>query len=166
MSGHLREEELIAYLDGRSSGEQRARLDAHLGSCQACRSQLQELKTLWGVLEEWNGIEASPGFEAGLRARLEQEKERRRPWLLLRPAYVAGLVAALLVALGVTLWQPSPPEPQPVGVKPEAPVVATTPPVAQEDLATLDNQVLLENYELLEEFDILFEPLKQEENKL
>lgn len=172
MNTHWREEDLIPYLDGRLSAAERARLDQHLAGCAPCRAQLEETRALMGVLEEWKAVEPSAGFDAALRARLEQEKSRRAGWFVLRPAYAAAAVLALLLVIGLSLLQPgstpsvSPaggPEPSPPAQVAQAPAAASG---EEEDLAVLENRVLLENYELLEEFDVLFEPLANGEKKL
>lgn len=177
MNEHLREEEVIPYLDACLSEAERRRLDTHLAACAACRAQLEELRAVLGVLEEWKVAEASPGFDAALRARLSAELRKPQPWYALRPAYAVALAAAVLTAIGVGLWRsaPSPtPAPPPVariGQPPAVPapsprVQKPRPPAAADDLAVLDNPVLLDNYELLDEFDILFEPAPRKEKKL
>lgn len=177
MSEHCREEEYILYLDGRVSRAERRRLDEHLATCDACRAQLEELRAVMGVLGEWKAVEPTPGFEAALRARLAQEPASRQGWLVLRPAYLVALAVAVLLAVGIILWQSTPPPvaapPQVVQSAPPKPVspprAVTRPPspaAAEDELAVLDNPVLLENYELLEQFDVLFEPVPKEGKKL
>jgi len=170
MNTHWREEDMIPYLDGRLSAAERARLDQHLAGCAPCRAQLEETRVLMGVLEEWKAVEPSAGFDAALRTRMEAEKSRPAGWFVLRPAYAAALVFALLVVAGLILMQPgAPPEmtPSQTAQSPAPAQVAQAPALTEEeDLAVLENRVLLENYELLEEFDILFEPLANEEKKL
>lgn len=163
MSTHWREEDLIPYLDGRLSPVERARLEEHLAACVACRDQVEETRALLGVLEEWKAVEPSPSFDAALRARLAEEKTRGKSWFVLRPAYAAALTLAVVVAVGLSLWQPGPPEsgsPQRV-----SPQVAQSPSIPEGDEPVVDT-VLLEDYELLEEFDVLFEPMSNGEKKL
>jgi len=179
MSTHLREEDYIPYIDGRLATDEGAQVDEHLAKCGACRTRVEELRSLMGVLDKWTGVQASPGFDAGLRAQLEQEKTRTTGWgwLVFPPAYAVALVA-IVVALAIIFWPsgaPGPVQPEVVQTPPQQ----ATPEVAQatlgadalelalagdsEDLAALENPVLLENYELLEQFDILFEPLNGDE---
>lgn len=175
MSPHFREEEFIPYLDGRLPGPERARLDEHLAGCADCRAHLDEFRALVGVLGEWRAADPSVGFDAALRARLAVEKAAGTGWPILRPAYAAIGIMALLVVVGVGRWLLTPPETSPgqqaaqTGVVAVAPSAPETPPAVlpnSDELVVLDNQVLLENYELLEEFDVLFEPLNEEEKKL
>lgn len=177
MSEHWREEEFQTYLDARGSATERARLDAHLAVCPDCRRQLEELQALRSVLEEWKPVAVSPAFDARLRARLVQERLAEgqpwwRGWFGVRPAYAAAITLAILLAVGVALWLPTPPDvfkPAPVKPSPSQlpPEVQVPPPPSAEgeDLAVLDDPVLMENYDLLEEFDILFDPLEKEKGK-
>lgn len=167
MNQHLSEEEFIPYLDGRLSQAERQRLDHHLAVCTDCLAQFDELRAVMGVLEEWEGLQPSPGFDAALRARLAKEARRPEPWYTLRPVYAAALAVAVAVAIGLVLWQPAPvtAPPTPVAQTPHVGVEAPT-PAGGDELAVLENPVLLENYELLEEFDVLFETAAKEEKKL
>ncbi len=167
MNTHWKEEELIPYLDGRLDEENRQPLEAHLRECAPCRAQLAETRALLGVLDEWNAAEASPGFEAVLRSRLAAEKLAPARWFSLRPAYAAAFVLVVVLAVGISLWQPESPEivRTPASTPPGTPG-ATLQTAEDEELAVMENRVLLENYELLEEFDVLFEPLSNGEKKL
>jgi anti-sigma factor RsiW len=173
MSTHLREEDYIPYLDGGLEAPERSRVDEHLAACDACRARLDEMRSVMGVLDEWKAVEASPAFDAALRARLEQEKTQPVGWLVFRPAYAVALAAAVLLALALTFWPSATPGPAPdmVQTPPQATeeVAQVTPPVQTtgtdaaeetEDLAALE---VMENYELLDQFDILFDPLNGEE---
>jgi anti-sigma factor RsiW len=181
MSEHLREEELVPYLDGRLDESDRRRLEAHAAACADCRARVEETRALFRVLGEWKAEEPSPAFDAAVRARLEAEEAEGAGWFWLRPVYAGALAAVLLMAAVWVLWRPVTTEapgeapPQVAEVKPPverapappAPVEQTPEPApAGDDLAALDNPVLLEHYELLEGFDALFEPLAKEEKKL
>ena len=179
MNGHWKEEEFLDYLGRRAGPEARARLEAHLAECADCRLQLEELRALGTVLDEWSPMQVSPGFETRLRARLAAEKPAPGRWHILRPAFAMGLAAVAALAVTVLLWRS--PEPNVVQVKPQTPAptapvpviatpatpapIPTTPSTESEALAVLDNPVLLNDYELLEEFDILFESLDKENGK-
>lgn len=177
MNEHLREADVVAYLDGRLSPDERTRVAQHLTGCIACREQLGELRSLLDVLGEWKPVEPSLGFDAALRARVADEAGAPFGWAWLRPAYAGALAVAVLAAVAFGLWQLSLPE----MVAPPAVVRQATPetglpvpilelptlqPVEMDELVMLDNPVLLENYELLEKFDALFEPLSEEEEEL
>jgi anti-sigma factor RsiW len=175
MSKHLKEAEIIPYLDARLSDAERQRLDRHLTDCSACRTQLAEFRALLGVLEEWKAVEPSPAFDAAVRERLRAQPEPlpRWAWLRLRSAWGAALVVLVMVAIG--LWQFTslvPPQEQgsaPDRAQVEPTVVPDTVPETAsaegDSLELLDDPVLLENYELLAEFDVLFEPVRVDNKK-
>jgi len=179
MNAHWKEEEFLEYLDRRSAPDARARLEAHLAQCVDCRRELEDLRALGSVLDEWTPAPVSAGFEARLRARLVEEKPAPRGWPILRPALVMGLAAVAALAVAVMLWRSPEPDvvqvepqtrapgvPAPVAVAPQAPPTDEAATTAEtEALALLDNPVLLNDYELLEEFDVLFELLEKENGK-
>lgn len=173
---HLREEQVVPYLDGRVGADERVGIDAHLEACAECRTRLSELRGVLDVLGEWPAVEASAGFTAAVRARVEAEAQRqsrgwswRWPRTLPNPREVRGWVyagaavvaaAVLLVVLRPASPPPSAP-PTPIAQPTETPggVTPGTETVkegAGDDLAAVE-PILLENYELLREFDILFE---------
>lgn len=116
-------EELSAYLDAELDPGARAALEAHLADCPDCRAALGSLTWLDGQLAALPAIEASPQFEARLRARLVRAQEprgwRRAParlrrawrseWNLPTAAAAAVAVAALLA---LPLGRPAPPDPE------------------------------------------------------
>ena len=179
MNTHWKEGEFIEYLDRRTSPEARARLEAHLAECAACRRQLDELRALGTVLDEWTPIQVSPGFETRLRARVAEERPAPGGWFALRPAFALGLAAVAALTVAVLLWQSRGPDvaqvkppttaPAVSSPLPATPQVPSTGETAQatdtEALALLDDPVLLRDYELLEEFDVLFDSLEKEAGK-
>ena len=174
MSEHLKEENIVPFLDGRLDPAERGPVEAHLAACAACRAQVEELRAVVGVLGEWPGVSPSPSFDAALRARVAQEAEQGSGWFALRPAWGAALAAGVVLAVAVASWQPGEVEPPPL---PEAPGVAVAPqpsPPAgtqptqpetngSDELAVLDNPEVLDNFKLLSEFDILFEVEEEKE---
>jgi anti-sigma factor RsiW len=102
--------ELSAYLDGELAGEELARVEAHLASCEECRASLEDLRTLVGrarALDDrppardlWPGIasrlaEATPGADVIPLA------PRRRRIAFSIPQLLAASVA--LVAVSATI---------------------------------------------------------------
>jgi anti-sigma factor RsiW len=176
MTKHLREDQIIPYLDGRLEPDTRQPIERHLNVCPACRTRLEELRSVLALMNEWRAADPSPGLERALRERLAAETEKAESawaWLRPRPALLLAL-ALVLVAFAAFQFWPRPasdlvPAPQVVRVTPPsqtAPLPAGTLPGEGDDLALLDNPVLLENYELLEQFDILFEPKGRDEKRL
>ena len=73
MNNHLSEEELILHYYGETDRADEARLDTHLagcGECQAAKAQLHRVLTL---VETAAPVEARPGFERDVWARLEPQ---------------------------------------------------------------------------------------------
>ena len=92
-------EELVAYLDGEQPAEERARIEAHVGSCLTCRRELDRLKRVRAFMGELRPIEPSPDFAAAMWRRLEATPSRApRRWRAIVWS-VAPLAAAAVVAL-------------------------------------------------------------------
>jgi len=75
MNNHLSEEELILHYYGETDRADEARLESHLaecGDCQAAKAQLHRVLTL---VETAAPVEARPGFERDVWARLEPQLE-------------------------------------------------------------------------------------------
>ncbi|MGI9952060.1 zf-HC2 domain-containing protein [Moorellaceae bacterium AZ2] len=98
---------LSPYIDGELSEAERAALEEHLGSCEACRSEVEALKNisedLKGIYQE---VKAPPDFvdkvmkriqelEEGKSSRLFQDALPGRPKRWLRVALVGVLVAGV-----------------------------------------------------------------------
>ena len=96
-------EELVAYLDAEQPEAERARIDAHVGTCLTCRRELERLRRVRALIgEELRPIEPSASFEQGFWRRLDAEAPRATPrkararfatWGL--PALAAAAVVAL-----------------------------------------------------------------------
>ncbi len=108
MNCHHIQKRLSAYQDGEIAGKERERIAAHLEACSACRSAYAELEQVWQSLEKIPEIEASPGFERRLSARIsaipEPRSRWRFPWLSwVYRAYPAPAMAAVILFVGVVL---------------------------------------------------------------
>ncbi len=91
--------ELSAYLDGELSTPEAATVTAHLATCSACRSELQELDAARTAIRALPRLEA-PDVAFPVRvASADGASVRRR--LRLRYLASAAAVAAALLALGV-----------------------------------------------------------------
>lgn len=169
---HLREEDIVPYLESRLAGPERAQVESHLAACPGCRSHLDELRSVMSVLDEWAAVEPSPSFDAAVRQRIAAEPEKATgwEWLRLRPALGAALVMSALLAGAVSLWRLPPPET--TGGGPEVALENRLGEewneiLAEEDELTLvESQELIADYELLKQFDVLFELSEAEEQQL
>ncbi len=135
MTNHLSEEELILHYYGETDRADEPRVNAHLagcGECQAAKAQLQRVLTL---VETAAPVEARPGFERDVWARLEPQLDSNgaskwRTFFWFPQWALAGGVAALvLVAFmagrftgGVpagNLVEATPPSGAPAGASPD-----------------------------------------------
>jgi anti-sigma factor RsiW len=90
---HISQDELDAYLEGRLSG---ARLDyvrAHLDACEACRAELEDLRTF-----------KASAVGLSQASSLKRELERRQRQRQLKAAATAAIAAAVVAAIGVVGW--------------------------------------------------------------
>lgn len=121
----------------------------HLRSCEACASELQEMRKTMALLDEWEAPEPSPFFDTRLKARVReiQEQEVRPLWSLrwLRKPALAATIAAVLVigGAGGYTWMRLHPAQNP-----------TTSVSAVNDLQVLQqDQDMLNNFDALDDGD-------------
>ncbi len=103
MKTHLSEEELILHYYGETDRADQPRLDAHLSECRECLAASAHLRRVLTLVESATPMEARPGFERDVWARLEPQLPPSRParrWtssLFWFPQWaLAGGVAALV----------------------------------------------------------------------
>lgn len=101
---------LVEFLEGELDADERARVQAHIETCETCAAELDAFRRTMALLEDDGYVEPEPfywtRFEAGLRARL---KERNRRFVLVprfenmapRLAPIAVAVLFFCVGLGV-----------------------------------------------------------------
>jgi hypothetical protein len=139
-----------------------AKVKTHVGECDSCRKELEELRATMALLDVWEGPEPSPYFMTRLNARIDEEREaapvgwpaswvarlRARfaygPAMHARPLAAMALTVMLLLGggayLGITNWDKTPVHPG------QATVV--------QDLQTLEkNAQLLDQLEALSSND-------------
>jgi len=125
---------------------------SHLAGCEACRTQLGELRATISLMDAWEAPEPNPYFLTRLNARLDEEREAApASWyerlrarlvygsrLTLRPVAAMTLTVAVLISGGAYLGLNNldqPPAPQTAVVH---------------DLQTMDN-----NAQLLDQLETL-----------
>jgi anti-sigma factor RsiW len=136
--------ELIAYLDRRTSSADRQQLEEHLATCSPCRMRAEEFRKVWNVLDEVPSIEPSLGFDARLRQRVAAEPRARwKGWFIPQPRLAFSM--ALLIALSV--W---------MGSRPPATSIETE-LGAKQQFEMIKDLPVLENYDELSKFDALSE---------
>ena len=168
---HLREEEFIPFLEAKLSLAERSRMEAHIATCAKCRMQLDGLRSVLSLMDDWTAVEPSPSFDAAVRQKLEAEaaKSVGWAWFGLRPAFGASLVLAALLAGAAGLFR--------IPVTDGNAYLAngngqeTVPPweellAQEEEFTRVENEELMDNYELLQQFDILFETAETDKKQL
>jgi len=102
MTNHLSEEELILHYYGETDRADEARLDAHLAECGECQAAKAQLHRVLAMVETAAPVEARPGFERDVWARLEPQLDANatskwRTFFWLPQWALAGGVAALVL---------------------------------------------------------------------
>lgn len=93
---HARLQDLLSvYIDGQVNGSERAKVEAHLDGCEACRSELTTLRATVDLLASLPQIVPSRSFALTL----EPEPVRSYEPLMWTARVVAPVAAVLLVAL-------------------------------------------------------------------
>ena len=102
MTNHLSEEELILHYYGEHDRAEDARVEAHLAACHDCQGANERLRRVMTLVDSAAPVEARPGFERDVWARLEPQLDtpsfgwRKLFWF---PQWaLAGGVAALVMA--------------------------------------------------------------------
>jgi anti-sigma factor RsiW len=143
------EKGLVAYVDQWASVAERRGVEQHLAGCAACRTRVEEFRSISNLLSELPAIEPSFGFDARMRQRVAAEP---RPgwfaWLV--PQTRLALSAAMLVALTVFMVKlpanhRQAPVPTPVAVVPSS----------DPDFDAIKDLGVLENYDVVTDMDAL-----------
>jgi anti-sigma factor RsiW len=72
---------IVRAADGALDADGRTRLDAHVGSCAACRQALAAQREVRAMLADLPAVAAPGALRARVRAALEAGGARRVPWL-------------------------------------------------------------------------------------
>jgi anti-sigma factor RsiW len=105
MSTHIEGAELSGFLDGAVAADDRARVDAHLSSCAACRRELDSLRHMKLLLSSAPRKTMPADLALALSRRFVVGGAR---WgALARPAFWIPVGALASAALAVGLWMRS-----------------------------------------------------------
>lgn len=99
--GHLSEARLNGYLDGELGGTERARVEAHLGSCAACRARLSVLEDLFDDLARVT--DTAPGRDLAGPVVHAIRVRRRESRLIAGLAGVQVLLGAVVAIAGLMM---------------------------------------------------------------
>lgn len=97
---HLDETTLIKLVAGELPDDRRREVEAHLASCEDCRTLLDRHRAVYDILGEWRVDSATPDQWPAIERRLEEW----RP-VILRPIWakvgrISRIAAAILVGVG------------------------------------------------------------------
>ena len=84
MTNHLSEEELILHYYGETPRNEAARLAEHLASCGECQAANKSLHGVLTMVASAAPVEARPGFERDVWARLEPQLDANNSGLVRR----------------------------------------------------------------------------------
>ena len=96
----LETEKLIGYAYRLLEGAAASEVRAHLPECPRCRQIVEQYGRLDALLDGWEGMGPTPGFDARVRQSVEAQGPRRGPWAWwgwgrgLALASLAGLIVA------------------------------------------------------------------------
>lgn len=130
-------------------------VEAHITSCAACATKLQEMRQTMALLDEWQVPEPSPYFDTRVKALVREEMARPAPgWLhwLRRPVLVLSMALAFLAGMALVLGRSYLVQTEAINTKPPEMTVPIEPGTAVGDLEALEK-----NHELYADFDILDE---------
>ena len=100
---------LSDYAVGALRGREKARVESHLVECAACRGELAALQRIGELLSSVSLAQAPPETWEAVRGRMGDLRRASAP---ARPRFAwglaMGLVAVLMVALGIFLQRPTP----------------------------------------------------------
>ena len=86
---------LSSYIDGEVTDAERARVEEHLATCDACHEELESLRWTVSVLKEMPEIQTSRSFAVSAPS----DRAPERPRLVTVTRWAASAAAVLLVAL-------------------------------------------------------------------
>ncbi len=144
--------ELIAYAHELATAAERRDVEAHLVRCAACRTRVEQFRSISNLLGEVPAIEPSFGFDARMRQRVAAEPQRVSWFAWFVPQARLALSAAMLVAL--TVWMVKLPANRPPAPVPsQIPAVATT--SSDQNFDAVKDLGVLENYDVVTNMDAL-----------
>lgn len=164
LTRHLREEDIVPYLEGKLPASRRADLEGHLKGCGDCRAHLAELRSVMAEMDEWvvsEPPETLVSFDAAVRTRVAAEGDAGFGWLAgwmqPRPAWGLALGVFVLGVAGLWMLPRDTVTPAFDGI---AVIEADVDAIFQapgDDGVVADDGLWMADYELIQEFDALFE---------
>src|SRR5262245_45954937 len=137
------EKESIAFVDGSIDSRRRREVEEHLAACGSCRERAEQLREIWGILDEAPVLPPSPGFDSAVRVRISQEASRPGfwGWLVPSPRLAVGVTALLVFSLWLSSLPPAERPPMPVATQGDT------------EFKMIADLPVLEDYDVLSNFD-------------
>ncbi len=114
-------ENLQDYLDGELEGSLFAEVERHIGSCPECRSEVDRLLKMRGLLTDLRDVDVPEGeretFINALRDRLNAEGEET-PKVIVKKDYRPALVVAIAAVVLLIFIVPKTPNEAPISIGP------------------------------------------------
>jgi anti-sigma factor RsiW len=132
---------IVRAADGALDSAEQARLEAHLATCERCRSALDAQRLAHDLLANWPETTAGPDFSARVLARIDRDRRWLDSWDFRRWTWrLSPLVAALALAAYMTVVQTAAAVGEPVAaIDADVPVSAAlwSEAVSESDLVSL-----------------------------
>jgi len=106
---HLTPSQFNEYLDGTLPDSMRALAGEHLRTCEACRSELGELQSLFAALAHLPEARLARDMSPQVLSRLPQGRSARTPASAVQLGAAAGVLGFLLVRLAESIGVPPAP---------------------------------------------------------
>jgi len=134
-------------------------IQEHLRACAPCAAQFEELRQTMVLMDEWEAPEPSVYFDTRLQARLREQKAmetvRGPGWFGWLPRPAMAMAGALLLAVGVGIWQFGAHGSGTGDLAVGAPTVVQSSATAERGTAVGDLQTLDNDNDLYADFDVL-----------
>jgi hypothetical protein len=102
---HLSEYDIARYADGAVTSEERHQFEVHLEACERCRRSVAEVTQLQDELSRVPEGEVSDDVLEDAVARLEEHRPPRKGEQPIARAWWYPLAAAIVLGIGLGLWQ-------------------------------------------------------------
>lgn len=150
---------LMDYMAGNLREQDQEAVEAHVHGCSACAGRVDGFREVFGLLDSWTDIQPSPGFNARLRQRIEEDSAASGWWDTVfarliplpagNPAFALALLLIVSIAAIVVRYSPT----SATLARQQPTLVATTSGV--DDIALYRNLPVLEDLDVLRNFEVL-----------
>ncbi len=152
VDGHISQEMISSYLDGALRTKEIGKVDFHMASCDVCVQEMDDLRSVIGILRSMPIVPAPRSFAIPVPAATAWSPEPSRAWWSPAPMMglrvaVAGAAMALAVVFAGDLsggFGSSPSVPIQVGMTESTPLITTGTPAGPEKSLPLGEDVAVD----------------------